>query len=72
MPGSESREISRYTLTSPVRNAETGKYELDGVTVNGTIKVEFEKESNGGCGGKNAALAIGIALAFAVFALKRG
>lgn len=54
------------------RNAETGKYELDGVTVSGTVKVEFEKESNGGCGGKNAALAIGIALAFAVFALKRG
>ena len=45
---------------------------VNGVTVNGTVKVEFEKESNGGCGGKNAALAIGIALAFAVFALKRG
>ena len=54
------------------RNAETGKYELDGVIVSGTVKVEFEKESNGGCGGKNAALAIGIALALAVFALKRG
>lgn len=58
-------------------NAETGKYESEPVTTASTVKVEFERETvaddgKSGCGGKNAALAIGVALAVAALALKRG
>lgn len=56
-------------------NSETGKYESEPVTANVTVKVEFEKaavDKSSGCGGKNALFAAGVALAVAVFALKRG
>ena len=58
-------------------NAETGKYESEPVTTGGIVKVEFERENaadngNSGCGGKNAAIAIGFAIAVAAIALKRG
>lgn len=60
-----------------VLNVETGKYESEPVTAASTVKVEFERENaadddTSGCGGKNAVLAISIALALAAIALKRG
>lgn len=58
-------------------NAETGKYESEPTATASTVKVEFERENaaddgKSGCGGKNAALAVGFALAVAALALKRG
>ena len=58
-------------------NAETGKYESEPTATASTVKVEFERENaaddgKSGCGGKNAALAVGFAIAVAALALKRG
>ena len=58
-------------------NAETGKYESEPTATASTVKVEFERENTAddgksGCGGKNAALAVGFAIAVAALALKRG
>lgn len=58
-------------------NAETGKYESEPTATASTVKVEFERENaaddgESGCGGKNAALAVGFAIAVAALALKRG
>lgn len=57
-------------------NAETGKYESEPTATASTVKVEFERENaaddgKSGCGGKNAALAVGFAIAVAALALKR-